>query len=219
MTAHRRRVSNIGDISEVHYTLGSIERGMTYLVPFLAGLMVGMIVASFVLHWLVGLAEVIGSRSGKPDGQVFREALIFTVANSGFWILVVAAYVAYHVLSGPLDRVWIVGSAGLLSAIALLGVIAYGFGRGGSATLVRRFAESMRRKDKFMLFGFAVGFVIAAPLLYEWFEQGVSVGFLLFIAVVWAAGIYFLLWYMWQFMPGDKPGLVRSKKNDEGNAA
>jgi hypothetical protein len=192
---------------------------MTYLAPFLAGFMVGMIVASFVLHWLVGLAEVIGSRSGKPDGQVVREALIVTVANSGFWILVVAAFAAYHVFSGPLDRAWIVGSVGFLSAIALLGVIACGFGSGRSGSLVMRFAQSMRRKENFMRFGFAVGFIVTAPMLYEWYEQGLSSGFLVFVAVVWAAAIYFMLWYMWQFVPWDKPGLARNKKDGGGNAA
>lgn len=192
---------------------------MTYLAPFLAGLVLGMIVASFVLHWLVGLAEVIGSRSGKPGKQVVREALIVTIANSGFWILVAAAYAAYHVVSGALDRPFIVGSVGFVSAIVLLCLIAYGFAKGGSGSLLMRFAQSMRHKKKFMRFGFAVGFIVTAPMLYEWYEQGLSAGFLVFVAAVWAAGIYFMLWYMWQFVPWDKPGLARDKKGGGSNAA
>ena len=192
---------------------------MTYLAPLLAGLIAGMIVGSLVLHWLVGLAQVIGSRSVKSNGQVYREAVIVTVANSGFWILVVGAYVAYQVFSGPYDKAWIFGSVGFLGAIALLGIIAYGFGRGGSGTLLMRLAEAMRRKDNFMRFGFGIGFIVFAPILFEWFEEGVSGGFLLFVAAMCAGGIYFMLWYMWQFAPWDKPGITRNKKDGGGNAA
>ena len=193
---------------------------MTYLAPFLAGVIAGMIVGSFVLHWLVGLAQITGSRSSKREGHVLHQALMLTIANSGFWILVVAAYVAYHLFSGPVGSSLIVGAVGFLSALALLGVIGYGFARGGgSASLLMRFAESMRRKHDFMRFGFAVGVILGAPILYEWFEQGLSAGLLLFIAVVWAAGIYFTMWYIWQVAPWDNPGLVRKKKDGEGNAA
>jgi len=191
---------------------------MTYLGPFLVGLMSGILVASVVLHWLVGLAQVVGSGSGKPRKQIVREALIVTIANSGFWVLPVAAYAAY-VFSGAVDRPLIVGSVGFVSAIALLAVIGYGFARGGSGGLFMRFAQSMRRKQNFMRFGFMVGFIVTAPMLYEWYEQGLSVGFLVFVALVWAGGIYFMLWYMWQFMPWDKPGLVRDKKGGDSNAA
>ena len=192
---------------------------MTYLGPFLAGLIAGTIVASLVLHWLIGLAEVIGSRSGKSAGQVVREALILTIANSGFWILLVTAYAAYHVFSAPLDSLWITGVVGFGSAIALLCVVAYGVARGGRGGLFMRFAQSMRRKENFMRFGFAVGFLVTAPMLYEWYQQGLSVGFLVFVGVVWAASIYFMLWYMWQFVPWDKPGPIRDKKGGGSNAA
>jgi hypothetical protein len=192
---------------------------MTYAAPFLAGVMAGMIVGSFVLHWLIGLAQVISSRSSKPGGQVLREALILSIANSGFWILVVTAYVAYHLFSGPADSGLIAGAAGSLSAFALLGVIAYGFARGGAASLLTRFAESMRRKHNFLRLNFAIGIIIAAPFLYEWFGQGFSPGFVLFVAIAWAAGIYFTAWYIWLFAPWDKPGLVRNKKDGKDNAA
>ena len=175
--------------------------------------------SSFVLHWLIGLAHVFESRSGKPGAQVAREALILTIANSGFWILIVAAYAAYHVLSGPLDRLWVTGAIGFAAAIALLCAIAYGFTRGGPGSLFMRFAQSMRRKANFMRFGFTVSVIFAAPMLYEWHEQGVSTGFLVFIALMWAAGMYFTIWYIWQFAPWDKPGLVRNKKGGGSNAA
>jgi hypothetical protein len=178
-----------------------------------------MIVASFVLHWLIAFAHVFQSRSGKPRAQVAREALILTIANSGFWILIVAAYVAYHILSGPLDKLWITGAIGFAAAIALLSALAYGFARDGPGGLFMRFAQSMRRKANFMRFGFAVSVIIAAPMLYEWHEQGVSAGFLVFIALIWAAGMYFAIWYIWQFAPWDKPGLVRDKKSGGRNAA
>jgi hypothetical protein len=181
--------------------------------------MAGMVVASFVLHWLVGLAQVVGPRSGKPSAQVVRDALVVTIANSGFWILVVAAYAAYQVFNGPIEKPWIVGSVGFASAIVLLSVIAYGFARGGSGSLLMRFAQSMRHKENFMRLGFVVGFLISAPLLYEWHEQGLSGGVLVFAAVIWAAAIYFGLWYMWQFVPWDKPGLVRNKNGGGDNAA
>lgn len=96
---------------------------MTHFAPLLAGLIAGMIVGSFVLHWLLGLAQVIGSHSGKPNGQVVREAFIVTVGNSGFWILVVARYTAYQIFSGPLDKARILGCVGFVSAIALLGLL------------------------------------------------------------------------------------------------
>jgi hypothetical protein len=178
-----------------------------------------MIVASFVLHWLVGLGEVLRSRSGKRSGQVAREALFVTVANSGFWILVVAGYLAYHVFSRPLDKPWIVGSVGFLSAVVVLGVVGYGLSRGGSGSVLMRFAQSMRRKENFMRFGFGVGLIVTAPMLYEWYEQGLSVGFLIFVAAVWAAAIYFMLWYISQFAPWDKRGLARNRKGGGSNAA
>ena len=108
------------------------------LGPFLAGLIAGMIVSSFVLHWL-GLAQVLESRSGKSGAQVAREALVLTIANSGFWILIVAAYAAYHLLSEPLDSLWIMGAIGRCDCRSLTGshVVAQ--------RLFMRFAESMRR--------------------------------------------------------------------------
>jgi hypothetical protein len=192
---------------------------MTYLGPYLAGLIVGIVVASFVLHWLIGLADILSSRSSKPSAQVTREALMLTIANSGFWILVVAAYATYYVLSRPLDRPLIAGVIGFASAIALLCVIAYGFARGGPSSLLMRFAEAGRHKANFMRFGLAVSIIVSAPILYEWHEQGVSAGFLVLIALVWGAGFYFLIWYIWQFAPWDKQGLVRNKKGGGSNAA
>jgi hypothetical protein len=184
---------------------------MTYFAPLLAGLGAGMVVASLVLHWLAGLTQVIGSRSGKPRRQVFLEALIVTIANSGFWILIVCAFVAYQVFSAPFDRSWFVGLFGFLTAILLLSALAFAFGRDGSGSLLKRFALAMRRKSNFLRFGMGTTVLVSAPMLWEWHEQGASGGFLLFVALVWAGGFYLALLYIWQFVPWDKPGLVRQK--------
>jgi hypothetical protein len=186
------------------------------VIALVAGFFVGNLTFASVSRWLYGLWEILRAPEGPTErGAVASRLVVATALSSGPWLLVIIAFIAYHVSSEPWANWLFIGFA---AAIAFFGLLTFYFRRkqkahlpevAGADRMLDRRVQPPKRTEIVLAYVIAIGCSVG---IMGMMPGGFDAPFLVWVFfVVW--GI--LLGYMYQRgaseMTDPKPWVERRK--------
>jgi len=171
---------------------------MSSMPAVLVGVLAGFVFGSSIVHWLIALMTLLGSRKGEGPSRFtgFASLLGATVGNGGFWMLLILLAITWAAAVSP-PYPWLPWfTAGIYVALALLVALGLSVSHEPSRHLLVGLASALRKKRVYLTFTVCVG-ILASLIAAVFIDPDTAV----LIALVSIPGSYLTGLYIWQFMP------------------